>query len=308
MARNGFRVASFNVENLFARYRFRTNFEPREADGFTVNNLAFEIYEETEKRITARAIQAVDADVLALQEVESLPVLDRFCRQYLASMGYAHRILVDGNDPRQIDVAVLSRLPLANLRTHRHERDADGQLLFSRDLLEVDVDVRGKPLTLYLSHLKSMLGGRDETHARRAEQAARIAAVLDAAEKPRGYKGNFIVLGDFNDYPDEESALTPLLGHQELVNVVERLPKAERWTHYYARGKKGEKTNQLDYLLLGRALDTRAKKPAPQILRQGLPWRAAAYEGERFEGVGEDNPKASDHCPLSVDIPFAALA
>ena len=63
------RLATFNVENLFARYRFRRNFDPIDSDGFSINNLAFSINDETAKQITAKAIREVDADVLALQEV-----------------------------------------------------------------------------------------------------------------------------------------------------------------------------------------------------------------------------------------------
>jgi len=97
------------------------------------------------------------------------------------------------------------------------------------------------------------------------------------------------------------------MAHPQLVNLVDRLPEAERWTHYFAGGKRGEKTKQLDYLLPGKAFDKRAGKPKPGIMRKGLPYRAEDYSGPRFDGVGENEPKASDHCPVFVDIPFSAL-
>jgi hypothetical protein len=93
------RLATFNVENLFARYRFKQSFDPRAHDGFTINDLAFDVCDEPAKRITAEVIRAVDADVLALQEVESLPVLDRFVARYLPRLGSRHRLLLDGNAP-----------------------------------------------------------------------------------------------------------------------------------------------------------------------------------------------------------------
>jgi hypothetical protein len=40
----------------------------------------------------------------------------------------------------------------------------------------------------------------------------------------------------------------------------------------------------------------------PGILRQGMPFRAEQYTGDRFPGVGENHPKASDHAPLHMDI------
>jgi len=293
------RIATFNVENLFARYRFKDTIQPTEDDGFTINDLAFRIYDEESKKITAKAIRAVNADVICLQEVESLPVLDRFNAFYLGGMKYAHRAVIDCFDPRQIDVAVLSRHPIVSLRSHRDERNKAGTaFLFSRDCLEVDVLVGGKTLTLYLNHFKSMMEGREATRARRQEQAERVAAIIDARWKKSAYKGNFIVLGDLNDYPDGKTGLAALLGHKGLDNVLTRLPETERWTHYYAGGNA---YRQLDYLLLSAGL-AKANSGKPAVMRSGLPWRAKKVTEERLDGVGENDPKASDHAPLHMDI------
>lgn len=211
------RLATFNVENLFARYRFKDTIQPTEDDGFSINDLAFRIYDEESKKITAKAIRAVNADVICMQEVESLPVLDRFNSFYLGGLKYAYRAVIDCFDPRQIDVAVLSRYPIVSLRSHREERNKAGTaFLFSRDCLEIELSVGGKALTLYANHLKSMMEGREATRPRRQEQAERVAAIIDARWKKSGYKGNFVVLGDFNDYPDGKTSLASLLGHKGL--------------------------------------------------------------------------------------------
>jgi endonuclease/exonuclease/phosphatase family metal-dependent hydrolase len=303
-----FRLATFNVENLFARYRFRANADAYASDdGFTVNQLAFDIYDEPLKRITGQAVRELNADILCLQEVESLEVLDRFVTRYLPDMGYKHRMLIDCHDPRHIDVGVLSRKPIVGVRTHRHERSAHSSApLFSRDCLQVDVQVvEGKqPMTLYVNHFKSMMEGRDATRPRREEQVKRVAAIVDQRWRDSGYDGNFAVLGDFNDYIDAKTSLSDLVSHKALGNIVDRLPQAEQWTHFYGSKKEYK---QLDYILLPSALDKRAGKPAPVILRKGLPWRAEKYTGLRYEGVGEDDPKASDHAPVAVDIPLKAI-
>src|SRR5574341_2474977 len=209
------RLATFNCENLFARYKFRSNFDPTEADDFTINDLAFDIYDETEKQITARAIREVNADVIALQEVESRPVLDRFNSSYLGGMRYRHRILVDSHDPRSIDVAILSRFPIVSVRSYRHERNAANTApLFSRDCLEADLDVSGKQLVIYVNHFKSMMEGREATKSRRIEQAERVAAIIQQRWQEKNFEGNFVVLGDLNDYPDPNTSLNALLNHQ----------------------------------------------------------------------------------------------
>lgn len=293
------RIATFNVENLFARYRFRDNVNPNIDDGFTRNDLAFQIHNDDAKRITARAIRSVDADVLCLQEVENIGILERFNSRYLGGMRYRHRILIDSHDPRYIDVAVLSRYPFEFMNSHRNERNhANTTWLFSRDCLEVDVNVNGNVLSLYVNHFKSMIRTRAETRARRLEQATAVRDIVNEWWRSADFAGNFIVLGDFNDYPGAGTALGSLLNHPHLVNVVNRLPANQRWTHYWAGG--GE-YRQLDYLLLSDILADQ-NPGQPVIERQGLPWRAERYGGPRFDDVGDSDPKASDHCPLYIDI------
>jgi endonuclease/exonuclease/phosphatase family metal-dependent hydrolase len=293
------RLATFNVENLFARYNFNKNYNPLSQNGFTINDLAFDVYDETDKQITAQALREINADVFALQEIESLPVLDAFNSRYLDNMKYRHRILIDSFDPRKIDVAVLSRYPIKSVQSHRNERNASNSAwLFSRDCLVAEIDVDGKQLIVYVNHFKSMIGGRVETHGRRKEQAERVAAILDKRWQANGYEGNFVVLGDFNDYPDGNTALTSLIKHPGLENVVERMPQEDRWTHFYS-GRKEYK--QLDFILLSKSLAQKNTDP-PGIMRKGLPFRAKKYTGPRFPKVGEDGPKASDHAPVFIDI------
>jgi endonuclease/exonuclease/phosphatase family metal-dependent hydrolase len=293
------RIGTFNAENLFARYRFRRPADAYTDDGFTVNDLAFDLLDEAEKRISAEAIREVNADVMCLQEVESLPVLDRFKARFLPKAGYDHRVLLDCFDPRHIDVAVLSRHPITSIRTYRHERVPQSTTpLFSRDCLEVTVDVAGTPFTVFVNHLKSMMEGREKTMARRNLQAEKVRDIVRA----RAQQGveRYAVVGDLNDYPGPGTALGPLF--EALVNVVDFLPPDERWTHHWAEG--GE-YRQLDYIFLPEHLvDRGARKPCPGIMRKGLPLRALRYEGPRFREVGESDPKASDHCPVYVDLPL----
>jgi endonuclease/exonuclease/phosphatase family metal-dependent hydrolase len=67
--------------------------------------------------VVAETIRQVNdgqgADIIALQEVENINVLERLRTEYLEDLGYLPAILVEGTDTRGIDVAFLSRLPLA---------------------------------------------------------------------------------------------------------------------------------------------------------------------------------------------------
>lgn len=308
-----FRLATFNVENLFARYKFNKNFDPISEDGFTINNLAYDIYNDVEKQITAKALAETKADIIALQEVENLLLLDKFHSQMLQGRMFKYRIVIDGNDPRNIDVAVMSKYPIISIKSYRHERNKENNAdLFSRDCLEVDIDINGKIFTIFANHFKSMMGGREKTRDRRVEQAERVVEIIENRFGSE-LKGNFAVVGDLNDYPedgeDTTTALTALLKHKNLINIVEKMPKNERWTHWYKGAKKGMRAKQIDYIFLPKLLYNEAGKPVPKIERRGLPWRAEEdYSGVRFDGIGQHDPKASDHCPLYVDIPLSALS
>lgn len=292
------RIATFNSENIFARYRFRQNFTPSD-NGWTINDMAFRIFNDEEKNFTAKAIKETDADIICLQEVEGMKILEGFNSRRLARLGYKHKILIDSHDPRHIDICILSRYPFTNIRTYKDDRSKRiNYWLFSRDCLTVDLNINGKPLRIYNNHFKSMLGGRDKTRDRRLEQVERVKEIVDLDWKGQNYNGNFIVLGDFNDYRGQGTALDPLLNHPELFDVNTRLPANERWTHYWVGGNQYK---QLDYILISRKLaDSNNNKP--ELIRKGLPWRAEKYTGERYENIGWDNPKSSDHCPLVMEL------
>ena len=83
----------------------------------------------------------------------------------------------------------------------------------------------------------------------------------------------------------------------------------ERWTDYYKGGTQDQKFRQLDYILLSkRVFDAAGDDVKVKIIRKGLPHRAERCTGSRFADVGEHHPKASDHCPVVVELPIAALA
>lgn len=199
-------------------------------DGFSFDTIAN----------TGRFARALKADVLGLCEVEDRWSLRRFRDDQLKQEKLAYDILVDGNDPRRIDVAVLSRLPIGNIRTNAHwkEKPRDRFPLFSRDCLEVELKLGdGGSLWILQNHLKSKLGAPATSNRRREAQAARIRTILEERfDLDRDY---VMVCGDLNDTPDS-APLVPLLGMPKMKDVLDIVdwPTADRWTYYYAREKK----------------------------------------------------------------------
>jgi endonuclease/exonuclease/phosphatase family metal-dependent hydrolase len=302
------RIGTFNVENLFARFTFREEYTQAELknvvqDGWLADQTKFVLRDDKEKRLTAKAIREINADILALQEVENLDVLKRFNTQHLRELNYRYLLVIDGNDPRLIDVGILSRYPFASIRTHQFQRTSSGRAyIFSRDCLEVDIQIASDTrLPIFVNHFKSMIGGRDETMNKRKAQAAMVIRILMERFGPNPANEKFVVLGDLNDYMPSPG-LEPLVGKDWLENIVQtRLNPDERWTHYYAGGNE---YRQLDYILLSQALALAPgnKDARPEIERRGLPKRATKAGVKHFPGVGDNKPKASDHCPVVIEI------
>lgn len=298
----GIKIGTFNVENLFLRYRFlgkEVDQSKYIKEGWRINDTGLQILDEGQRKNTARVILENDPDVICLQEVENLATLKQFNSNYL-NRKYPYAMLIDANDPRQIDVGILSKLEIGGVRTHQYDKDKKGAI-FSRDCLEADIllDKKGnKSLTLFVNHLKSKLGDEEKTSEKRERQATRIAEIIQERFGSNVKNANFAVLGDFNDTPDA-SCLNPILDGSLVENVVARLPKNEQWTHYW---EAKHETNQFDYILISKALSKKNPKVLPKIERRGLADYAKAYKGPRFPGVGPEGTEASDHCAVFMEI------
>ncbi|MBB3308936.1 putative extracellular nuclease [Rhizobium sp. BK196] len=257
------RLATFNVENLLTRFDF-TGYrnqlrQDRVIKLFEVNNEG--VYQQLEqarviastddtRQMTALAIADADADILCLQEIDSMAALQAFEYGYLYRMvgnGYRQKYLVEGNDSRGIDVAVLMReetrdgqkIELKDIKSHAMVTYRDFALfdeeigktnrlddkIFKRDCLELDLRIGGVPLTLYVVHFKSMgnprdgLDGRQSTlPIRRAEARAVRRIIENRFGAGHTAKKNFVICGDMNDY-------------QERVDVIGRRGTGYRFEH-----------------------------------------------------------------------------
>lgn len=310
-------IATFNCENLFRRYRFQKNLTKEQVakkieDGFIIDKTVLSTVNQTERKLTADAIKATKADIVCLQEVENMDTLKNFLSEYMSSSGYKYRMLIDANDPRLIDVAIISKIPISYVKTHQYMRSGSSAV-FSRDCLEAEFMVGGKTLTLFVNHFKSMYDASNLTPAqKRAKTSARrelqVKAVLDIIKQK--YKNNperdsWIILGDLNDYPDDKSSLKQLLESKWMENIVQTRisDPSEQWTHYWDTTSVpiDERYKQIDYIFLSKKLATANPAAVPVIIRKGLITKAANYTGPRFTGV-TDKQGASDHCPVAVTI------
>jgi len=312
-------IATFNCENLFRRFKFTSKAKPEKIknaieNGFIIDKTLFETILEPERELTAKAILDCKADIICLVEVENFDTLKSFVSKFLAGKNYKYNILIDANDPRLIDVALISKIPFDHVVTHQFDRTANNKaLMFSRDCLEVKFTIEGNPFYIFVNHFKSMLdkndpaNGRKNTAARRKEQSQAVTNILKERFGSNPSKANWVVVGDLNDYPDQDTSLKPLIDNPWIENVVQtRLDEKDSWTHFWDTSSKkvsnDEKYKQIDYILLSKQLADKNVNSKPVIARKGLCLNAEKYKGARYEGIGKSRPAASDHCPVAITI------
>lgn len=243
---------------------------------------------------TGRVISEINADIQCVVEVENRLTLDRFNRQVLAKipgfLPYAHNLLIDGNDPRGIDIGLLSRYPIISVRSHIG--DGGDNLIFSRDCPEFEVALpEGNSLWILGNHFKSKGNGTlAETNLKRRRQAERVAYLYKKALQRSDL---VVVLGDLNDYPGSWP-LQPLLRGTGLQDVMAH-PRYQGLPGTYGSGRSIKQ--KLDYILLSPALWNRVQNVG--VERKGVFTRSARG---RFHSVISPETAASDHAAVWVDI------
>jgi endonuclease/exonuclease/phosphatase family metal-dependent hydrolase len=139
----------------------------------------------------AAELQAMQADVVALQEVDVRMRRTGFVDEPVAlatSLRFHHVFAASIKwDEGDYGLAVLSRWPLVEVRRHRLDQRAAAE---PRIILEVTVCVGGQPLHLFNHHADGQVASRDATFAE-----------LRGIVQPHIGHG-ILVLGDFNEHSD----------------------------------------------------------------------------------------------------------
>lgn len=258
---------------------------------------------EEATKLVARRIKTLNIDVLAVQEIEDIDTLHQFNRNYLDSM-YRYVVLVEGNDPRLIDVGVLSKLPIGRITSWQHATHPDdpSRRVFGRDLLEVEILSPSRSRRLFLifnNHLKSHyvdfredpVVGEQNNNKRRTRQAEIVSKIVKSQTRPNS---SFIVLGDMND-PHDSNYLTPFTQDQELqlTNALSNpqetrppkppLPPSTSWTHRFKSPNQPPEYELYDQIWLSPAL---------------APKQTEAWIDRRTKHTGD----GSDHDPAWITL------
>ena len=277
-------------------------------------------------------IEQLKPDILALQEIKDRQALE----QLFDSDEWSILIDDDSNDAQ--DLAIVVRRPLKfKDRTDLDADDADFlfpgptfENLFRnrRDVLVGVVEIPGETEPLHV-HEKSRLGGRAVTDSIREGAARALVQKLD-----RDYEDKrFILLGDFNDNPDDKSlniletgSIDAQGGAEEddgafLSNPAEDLVALDKVSHGKSAADINPQTGRIDLVTAGsraRNNDNRGNDTNtgdilfdqilfPAILRSLYVDNSFQIfdAGVAIEGTGGQNgDQASDHLPVYADFVF----
>jgi len=227
-----FKVATYNVENLFDANFQGTEYKQYIPGKHNWNKRMVDI----KLNHTAEVICDLDADILGLQEIENSIIFEALLKR-LKRVGCEYRYgAITHKKGAAIQVALLSRFPI----THQKEL----QVSYSprvRNILEVEVEIEGNSLTLFVNHWKSK--------SRKGVESKRIkyAKTLQKRILSLPIKREYIILGDLNSNYNAHLTLDKRLndtnGMTGISDVLQttlnkklaqeyQMLKAEKGTHY----------------------------------------------------------------------------
>jgi endonuclease/exonuclease/phosphatase family metal-dependent hydrolase len=261
-------------------------------------DLKIEAVNEVATRMTAKVIDTLGADVIALVEAENRPSLIRFQHDVIGSQLYDHIMLIDGNDDRGIDVAVMTRAGFDIELIRSHVDDADhGKLIFSRDCAEYHLKTSSNErLVLLVNHFKSKgFGSQADSNRKRKLQAQRVKTIYEGLRQ--GGADNVAIVGDFNDTPDS-NPLSPLIQGTDLKDISQH-PNFDNGGRP-GTFRNGTASNKIDYVLLSPALF--AKATGGQIFRMGVWGGTNGTLFPHFPEITKSIEAASDHAAITAEI------
>jgi len=203
-------IVFYNVENLFDPAK-----DPeKNDDAFTSSGFYHWTYKRFYKKLNdiAKVFLAINGweppDIIGLAEIENANVLKKLCYNTgLKAYQYCY-VHYDSPDSRGIDVAMLYRRDrIAIMESHPiavvfpfEPNTKNRDILYTKALIAEDT------LHLFVNHWTSRFGGHGATIPKRNYYAQVLRSKIDSLLNINA-QANIIIMGDFNDYPTDESMM-----------------------------------------------------------------------------------------------------
>lgn len=177
-----FKVASYNVENFFDLHYDKTEYKEYIPHTSFWDQKSF----DNKLQNITKVIQDLDADILALQEIESQRALDAIVTQ---NPQYTYTAFHKNKDAA-IGLALLSKYKIISqdvVIVDRYDK-------YSRNILKVTLEIQNKPFILYVNHWRS----KRAAESKRIKYAMALKKEIDTL-----YDKDYIILGDLNSNYNE---------------------------------------------------------------------------------------------------------
>lgn len=249
-------------------------------------------------------------DLLGVCEVENKLVCTDWQQQgVLKKHTLVHR---ESPDHRGIDVALFynpQKMQLLNVSWHQliqenQEKSSTREILYAKLLAHKDT------LHVFVNHWPSRYGGEETSKPKRVNAAKLLRTIVDSIQIKQA-NANIVIMGDFNDYPTNESiastlqADTAINGSNSLFNLSYQAHKNGLGSYNY-RGEWG----CLDQMIVSKSLINKSKgyhtnTASYQIIQQpfmmyvnkkGEASPSRTYGGPNYYGG------YSDHLPVTVTL------
>lgn len=312
---NGLRVMFYNAENFFDTKDDTLKSDEEFLPGGPRNWNDYRFWKKVNN--LASVIISVGGweppAVVALCEVENRNALNAlFYGSGLKKFNY-DIVHIESPDVRGIDVALAYQSKKLSLIS-KHAITVDlGELSSrpTRDILHAKMKtLNGDTIHFFVNHWPSRWGGEEATRPKRIAAARVLRQVVDSLHRLPTQQ-NIIIMGDFNDGPENES-IHETLGARDsssgnyLVNLMTPYLNTNKGTHFY-KENTGAEWHLLDQLIVSR----------PMIAEGGLKTSTKAHIFDADFLLTEENGIRrtyrtflgfkfiggySDHLPIFIDV------
>ena len=172
------------------------------------------IGDEREQRLQT-VIKELDADIIGFQEIQSKSALENILPD-----NYEIGMIDDPDELQELALAVRKPLEITGFKMVFPEEVDDNAFPRKRDLLQAYVEGYGRRFIVLVHHAKSRSGGRIQTNERREASATMMAQYLVSRVK----YDQVILLGDFNDNPDDRSVNILEYGSPDAPAGIDETP------------------------------------------------------------------------------------
>ena len=208
------KIATYNVENLFDLKR--SGYEYKEYIPNSVSEWNQKTYDIKIKH-TAKVIKDIGADIIALQEIESLEALKELKNRLKRDgLYYQYYAIADAKNTT-VKVALLSKYKIL----YKKETPINATFRY-RNILEAKLDIDGEPLYIFVNHWKSK-GGKES-------ERVLCAKKLYQRIKEIGFDNNIIALGDFNSDYEENKKLQKYHNNTNGMTGINDILKTDTMT------------------------------------------------------------------------------